>query len=158
MKKLIVLRHAEFDGIRLTQNGLLVFGRLVEKLQPEWDGASVSIISAPSVRVQQTAQIIASKTNGSITVVNDLDGEGFSSPSNEQWKRILALIMGQTSDVVIAVMHREETEIMSGRVIEMLLTREQINESDFHYQKLDHNNAYILDLNQKKVQHVWVKQ
>jgi broad specificity phosphatase PhoE len=155
MKRLIVIRHSECKG-DLTPEGRQVFEKLIEKLRPEWEGASMSIMSAPSDRTQESSKMIAAKTGAPISVVNDLDGEGFKSPSKEQWENILDQLKAQTADVVFAVMHREETEIMSHKVSEMLFTIEERKDMKSEFYKLNHNDSYVLDFEKKKVQTVWI--
>ena len=156
MKRLIVVRHSEYNGVALTPGGKEMFDKLLDKLRPEWEGASVSIISAPADRAQQSAQIIATKTKATVTVVKDLDGEGFRSPSKEQWQQITKQLIEQTSDVVFAVMHREETEIMPQKIAEALFAPTGIQEVRSNCYKLGHNDSYVLDFEQKNVRTVWI--
>ncbi|MFC1721482.1 histidine phosphatase family protein [Patescibacteria group bacterium] len=107
MEKLIIVRHGDDIGHKLSKDGALQILNLAKKLKSEVNHSSAIILTSPVNRVHQSAEIIAEELDAEVEKQEILRS---SNEDDTQLDETLDLVNKQKSDVVILVTHWEYTQ------------------------------------------------
>ncbi len=106
MQKLIVVRHGEYEGRQLTEQGRNQIAKLAPKLKARVEGATFIILASTSIRGQQSAEILAEHLGGEPELHEVLSSEP-DHPHNHEALLELIKLRQNEADVLILVTHYE---------------------------------------------------
>lgn len=139
MKKLIVIRHGEYDEAtgHLSEKGRVDVQRLVEKLSPVIGDSTVRIFTSPATRAVETAEIFADMRGGLVEQHPILCPEKGKDPDYAQlltWMETRQAF----AEVIILVTHGVVGEFAghyANRRLGLKVREEMV----------DHDMAYVVD-------------